>query len=65
MAFDLIVFGHLTQDVIVTADKKAHKAMGGVATYASLTAAELGVVVGIVTKVGRDFKEEYLHSRAL
>jgi sugar/nucleoside kinase (ribokinase family) len=61
MAFDLIVFGHLTKDTIVNADKETRNAMGGAATYTSLAAAKLGIVVGIVTKVGMDFEEEYLN----
>jgi len=60
MAFDLIVFGHLTHDTIVTPDKRTHKTLGGVAAYTSLTAAKLGAVVGIVTKVGTDFRDTYL-----
>ncbi|KPV62462.1 MAG: putative sugar kinase [Candidatus Bathyarchaeota archaeon BA1] len=60
MTFDLIVFGHLTHDIIVTSDKGIHESLGGVATYTSLTAAKLGAVVGVVTKVGMDFRDEYL-----
>ena len=36
------------------------EALGGVATYTSLAAAKLKAVVGVVTKVGSDFKGEYL-----
>jgi len=60
MAFDLIVFGHLTHDTIVTPDKRTHKTLGGVAAYTSLTAAKLGAVVGVATKVGTNFKHAYL-----
>ena len=60
MTFDLIVFGHLTHDTIVTSDKRTHETLGGVAAYASLTAAKLGAIVGIVTKVGMDFRDAYL-----
>jgi len=60
MTFDLIVFGHITHDIIVTPDKRTCKTLGGVATYTSLTAAKLGVIVGIVTKVGMDFRDEHL-----
>ena len=59
MTFDLIVFGHLTHDTIVT-DKRAHKTLGGVAAYTSLTAAKLGAIVGIVANVGTDFRDAYL-----
>jgi len=60
MGFDLIVFGHLTHDTIVTSAKKIHKTLGGAAAYTSLTAAKLGAVVGIVAKVGMDFRGAYL-----
>jgi len=60
MTFDLIVFGHLTHDTIVTSDKRTHETSGGAAAYASLTAAKLGAIVGIVTKVGMDFRDAYL-----
>ena len=56
----MIVLGHLTHDIIVTPDKMRQEALGGVATYTSLAAAELKAVVGVVAKVGSDFKEEYL-----
>jgi len=60
MAFNLIVFGHLTHDTIVTPDKRTHNALGGVAAYTSLTAAKLRAIVGIVTKVGTDFRHVYM-----
>jgi len=57
--YTLIVFGHLTHDVIITPEG-VHEALGGVATYTSLAAARLGATVGVVAKVGSDFKREYL-----
>ena len=60
MTFDIIVLGHLTHDIVITPDRIAHRALGGVATYTSLAAARLGATVGIVTKVGADFMEDYL-----
>lgn len=60
MTFDLVVFGHLTHDTILTSDKRAHKILGGAAAYTSLTAAKLGAIVGVVTKVGMDFGDAYL-----
>lgn len=60
MTFDLIVFGHLTHDTILLSDKRTHKTLGGAAAYTSLTAAKLGSIVGVVTKVGLDFRDTYL-----
>jgi sugar/nucleoside kinase (ribokinase family) len=60
MSFDLIVLGHLTHDIIVTPDGKIHEALGGVAAYTALVAAQLDATVGIIAKVGNDFKEEYI-----
>ncbi len=58
--FDLIVVGHLTYDLIVNPGKERSKALGGVVTYTAIAAARLGAKVGIVTKVGADFREKDL-----
>lgn len=60
ITFDLIVLGHLTHDTILTSDARAHEVLGGAAAYTSLTAANLGAIVGVVTKVGMDFRDAYL-----
>jgi len=58
LSFDLIVVGHLTHDIIVTPQGR-HEALGGTAAYTSAAAARLGGLVGVVAKVGRDFRPEY------
>jgi len=58
--FDLIVVGHLTYDLIVSPWKESSKSLGGVVTYTAIAAAKLGAKVGIVTKVGTDFREKDL-----
>ncbi len=56
--FDLVVVGHLSQDQIIVPTGSS-EALGGSAAYVSLVASRLGLSVGIVSTVGRDFKEEY------
>jgi len=58
--FDLIVVGNLTYDLISSPNKETDKALGGVVTYTAIAAANLGARVGIVTKVGVDFRKKDL-----
>lgn len=55
-----MVVGNLTIDEIQTDDSNPITAMGGTAMYASLAARERGIGVGIVSKVGFDFPDEYV-----
>jgi sugar/nucleoside kinase (ribokinase family) len=57
--YDLIVVGYLTQDTIES-PYGIHVFPGGTATYTSIVASRLGLRVGIVSRVGRDLKGEYL-----
>ncbi len=52
---DLVVAGYLLHDVL-DIDGQIKECLGGSAAYTSLAAAKLGVSVGIVSKVGEDFK---------
>ncbi|MEM7827804.1 MAG: PfkB family carbohydrate kinase [Candidatus Aenigmatarchaeota archaeon] len=52
---DLVVVGYLLHDVIEINGKK-YFALGGPAAYTSLAAKALGLNVGIVSKVGPEFK---------
>ena len=47
---DLVAVGHVTVDRV-----GSKRRLGGAAAYASLAAARLGLSVGVVTSVGRDF----------
>ncbi|RLJ07477.1 MAG: hypothetical protein DRP12_02130 [Candidatus Aenigmatarchaeota archaeon] len=55
MQVDLVVVGYLLHDIIEISGKR-REALGGPAAYTSLAASLLGLKVGIVTKVGKDFK---------
>ena len=59
MTLNLVVVGHISQDVIVDSKGRIHEELGGTAAYSSLTAAKLGAQAGIVSKVGGDFKTRY------
>ncbi|MFA4855908.1 MAG: PfkB family carbohydrate kinase [archaeon] len=52
---DLVVLGYLLHDVL-DVDGQIKHCLGGVSAYASLAALKLGLSVGIVSKVGGDFK---------
>lgn len=51
----LVVIGYLLHDVL-DIDGKLTESPGGTATYTSLAAKKLGMSVGIVSKVGKDYK---------
>ena len=55
-----MIVGNLTIDRISLEDYKSIVAMGGSSAYASLAARRLGARVGIVSKVGGDFPDEYV-----
>ena len=55
---DIVVAGHLSRDLIITPDTK-RETLGGGTSYAMLGPALDAFVVGIVSKVGDDFEDEY------
>jgi len=59
LTLDLVVVGYLSQETIVNSKGDVFEALGGPAAYVSLAAAKLGARVGIISKVGSDFKPTY------
>jgi sugar/nucleoside kinase (ribokinase family) len=58
---DLIVVGHFSLDSIsLPTSKTPLIALGGAVTYVSLVSRLLGANPGIISKIGKDFPEEYL-----
>lgn len=54
-----LVIGHLVLDIVVRFGR-TRKSLGGTVAYSSIALRRYGVDVSIVSKVGRDFPEEYL-----
>ncbi len=72
--FDIVIVGNLCLDIVhneganklkerTIMEKNVEKKLflGGSPAYAGLSAAKLGASVGIVSVVGKDFPDEYLH----
>jgi sugar/nucleoside kinase (ribokinase family) len=57
---DLLVVGHFAIDYVVRDGEALPPSLGGTVTFSSLAAAGLGAKVGIVSKVGPDFRDEYI-----
>ncbi|AIF69041.1 carbohydrate kinase [Palaeococcus pacificus DY20341] len=57
---DLVVVGHVAIDHIIFPNKKDVLQPGGAAAAVATAAALSGAKVGLVTKVGRDFPQEWL-----
>lgn len=56
--YDVCVYGHITQDLIQSADKGSVQQPGGAALYAASTLAALGAKVKVVTKVAEADQHE-------
>jgi sugar/nucleoside kinase (ribokinase family) len=58
---DLVVAGHFSADTLILPSNPApYQALGGAVAYVSLAAHALGSTVSVVSRVGRDFPQEYL-----
>ena len=57
---DLLVVGHFAIDYVVRESEALPPSLGGTVTFSSLAAAGLGAKVGIVSKVGPDFRDDYI-----
>jgi sugar/nucleoside kinase (ribokinase family) len=57
---DLLVVGHFAIDYVVREGEALPPSLGGTVTFSSLAAAGLGAKVGIVSKVGPDFRDDYI-----
>jgi len=59
--FDLVTVGHFSIDLILSPKIATPKpTLGGSPTYVSLAAKRLGAKVSVVSKVGEDFRDEYV-----
>jgi len=59
--FDLVTAGHFSIDLILSPKIASPKpTLGGSPTYASLAAKKLGAKVSVISKVGEDFRDEYV-----
>jgi sugar/nucleoside kinase (ribokinase family) len=59
-SFELIVVGHQTIDEIVLPGQPVRRSPGGPATFASLASTRMGRSSAIISRVGRDFPDEYV-----
>ncbi|WXG42775.1 MAG: PfkB family carbohydrate kinase [Promethearchaeati archaeon SRVP18_Atabeyarchaeia-1] len=57
---DIAVFGHFAIDQVERDGNVLPPSLGGTVTFSSLAAARLGAKVGIVSKVGPDFRDDHL-----
>ena len=60
MKIDLVVLGHLMEEVIIFPDHIIGPMIGGVSAYFSVVASCLGSKVGIVSKVGKEMPKKLL-----
>ncbi len=59
--FDLVTVGHFTIDLILSPKiTNPQLTLGGPPTYVSLAARKLGARVSVISKVGKDFPDEYV-----
>lgn len=64
MKLDLVVMGHVSVDHIIFPGKEEILLPGGAAAAVATSAALAGAKVGLVTKVGEDFPEEWMEKLA-
>jgi sugar/nucleoside kinase (ribokinase family) len=57
---DFVAIGHLIKETIEFPEKRVGPILGSPVAYSSVTAAKLGMKVGMVTKIGKDMPEDLL-----
>lgn len=57
---DIVVMGHILNEKIIFPDKEIFPVLGSPVAYSSVCMASLGVKIGIVSKVGKDFPKDLL-----
>jgi len=57
---DIAILGHILNEKIIFPDKEICPVLGSPVAYSSACMASLGVKVGIVTKIGKDFPKDLL-----
>ena len=59
--FDLVTVGHFAIDLILSSEIAVPThTLGGPPTYVSLAARKLGATISVISKVGKDFSEDYI-----
>jgi len=59
--FDLVTVGHFAIDLILSPKIAVPRhTLGGPPTYVSLAARKLGATISVISKVGKDFSEDYI-----
>ncbi len=57
---DIAVLGHILNEKIIFSDKEIYPVLGSPVAYSSSCMASLGVKIGIVSKIGKDFPKDLL-----
>lgn len=57
---EIVVLGHMLNEKIIFPDREIYPVLGSPVAYSSACMASLGVEVGIVTKIGKDFPKDLL-----
>jgi sugar/nucleoside kinase (ribokinase family) len=57
---EIVVLGHILNEKIIFSDKEIYPVLGSPVAYSSACMASLGVKIGIVTKIGKDFPKDLL-----
>ena len=57
---DIAVLGHILNEKIIFPDKEIYPVLGSPVAYSSSCMASLGVKIGIVSKIGKDFPKDLL-----
>ena len=57
---DIAVLGHILNEKIIFPDKEIYPVLGSPVAYSTACMASLGVRIGIVTKIGKDFPKDLL-----
>jgi sugar/nucleoside kinase (ribokinase family) len=55
---DIVVMGHILNEKIVFPDREIYPVLGSPVAYSSVCMSSLGIKVGIVTKIGKDFPQK-------
>ena len=58
---DIVVLGHILNEKIVFPDREIYPVLGSPVAYSSVCMSSLGVNIGIVSKVGKNFPQKLLH----
>jgi len=57
---EIVVLGHILNEKIIFSDKEIYPVLGSPVAYSSACMASLGIEIGVVTKIGKDFPKGLL-----